>query len=73
MVSIAILTRTIQLNPLDRQTLRAGRGALLVSAALMLPLGLSSLDTIPLLGAVVLLLLVPVFFALRAWLKGLDQ
>lgn len=60
MVSVAVLTRTIQLNPVQQQTHRVGRRVMFILAVLILLLGFSSLETIPLLIMVVLLLLVPI-------------
>jgi low temperature requirement protein LtrA len=72
LVSIAVLTRTIQLNPVQQATLRVGRRVTLISTGLVLLLGFTSLEAIPLLAAVVLLLLVPIFFAVRTWIELLD-
>jgi low temperature requirement protein LtrA len=73
LISIAVLTTTIQLNQIHQRTHRVGRRAMLVSAVLILLLGFTSLETIPLLIAAVLLLLAPISFAFRVWLEMLDQ
>ncbi len=73
MISIAFLTCTIQLNQVDQQTHRVGKRVILVSAVIVLLLVLSSLETIPLLVAVVVLLLAPILFAFRIWIVVLDQ
>jgi low temperature requirement protein LtrA len=73
LISVAVLTITIQLNQIHQRTHRVGRRVMLISAILILLLGFTSLETIPLLITVVLLLLAPIFFAFRVWLEILDQ
>jgi hypothetical protein len=73
LVNVAVLTRTIQLDQVQHAVIRAGRRVMLVSAGLILLLGFTGLETIPLLIAVAVLLLAPIFFAFRVWLELLDQ
>ncbi len=73
LISIAILTRTIQLAREDQPVARKGRRSMLVSAALITLLGFSSLEIIPLLVSLVLLMLAPVFFAFQVWIERLDR
>ena len=73
LISVAVLTRTIQLDRVQQSTHRVGRRVMLASAIIVLLLGFTSLETIPLLIAVVLLLLAPIFFALKVWIAMLDQ
>ncbi len=73
LVNIALLTRTIQLDPIQRQTLRVGGWVMLISAGFIALLGFFNLKTIPLLVILVLLMLTPILAALRAWLGVLDQ
>ena len=73
LISIALLTRTIQLTEEEKNFLRVGSRVTLISALLIFLLGITSLETIPLLIVVLLLLLAPVFFAFKVWLGMLDQ
>ena len=73
LISIALLMRTIQLSPELQHTHRVAGRVTLISAFLILLLGFSSLDTIPLLIAMIMLLLAPVLFAFQAWIEMLDQ
>jgi low temperature requirement protein LtrA len=73
LISVAALTRTIQIDRIEQSIDHLARRVMLVSAALILLLGFTSLETIPLLIAVAALLLAPIFFALRFWLELLDQ
>ena len=65
LISIALLTRTIQLLPEHIRTHRVGGGVMLISAVLTLLLGFTGLETIP-------LLLAPVLFAFRVWIGVLE-
>lgn len=73
LISIALLMRIIQLSPELQHTHRVAGRVMLISTFLILLLGFSSLDTIPLLIAMILLLLAPVFFTFQAWTEMLDQ
>lgn len=73
LISLGVLTRTIQLDRVQQSTLRVGRRVIFISAVLILLLGFASLETIPLLIVVVLLLLAPIFFTFRSWIEMIDQ
>ena len=73
LISIALLTRTIQLTEVEQNTHRVGARVMITSALLIMLLGFTSLETIPLLIVVLLLLLAPVIFAFRVWVGMLDQ
>ena len=67
--SIALLMRTIQIS---KQYLRARRIAnmfTLFAGVLILPLGFFRLNTIPLLGMLILLMLAPVISGFWLWIK----
>ncbi|KAA3643182.1 MAG: low temperature requirement protein A [Chloroflexi bacterium] len=66
-LGILLLARTIQLSDADQHVRPSGSIAMLVSAVLIALLGLTSLEAVPLLLVAVILLLAPVFVALRAW------
>jgi low temperature requirement protein LtrA len=68
LVSIAALTRTIQVSEDYRPIYRTGGRALLLSVALIMLLGFTNLTAIPLLLALNLLLLAPLFYGLKTWL-----
>ena len=53
--------------------LRVAWRAMIISALLILLLGFTSLETIPLMAAVILLMLALVFIAFRSWVERLDQ
>jgi low temperature requirement protein LtrA len=69
LVSTAALMRTTRLEARHRRTHEVAQRVMLVSAILVILLGFTNLEAIPLLIAVVLLLLAPVFFAFRVWLE----
>jgi low temperature requirement protein LtrA len=73
LVTTALLTRTTQILPEHQRVHEVGRQGLLVSAVLILLLGLIQLDIIPLLSAIAVLLLLPVFFGVRVWVETLGQ
>jgi hypothetical protein len=68
LVSIAVLTRTIQVSEDYRPVYRTGGRALLLSSAVIVLLGFTNLSPIPLLLVLNLLLLAPVFYGLKTWL-----
>ena len=73
LISIALLMHTFQLSPKYQHTHQVAGRVMPMSAALILLLGFSSLDTTPLLITAILLLLAPVFFAFLFWIEMLDQ
>ncbi len=72
LISIVVLIRTLQIRRDLPQLYAAGQMAIVFSAMGILALGLSPLETIPLLLALIVLLLLPIFFALALWLQSLD-
>jgi low temperature requirement protein LtrA len=75
LATTAFLTRTTQIIPGHQRVHDIGRRGLFISAILIMMLGFISLDTIPLLGAMALLLLLPIFFGVRVWVEavGMDN
>ena len=67
LVTVALLSRTIQVSEENRPVHRAARRALLISSLIIVLLGFAPLGAIPLLLALDLLLLAPVFYALKIW------
>ena len=65
LVSIALLTRTIQVSEETRPAYRTGGRALLLSSTVIVLLGFTNLSTIPLLLVLNLLLLAPVFYGFK--------
>jgi low temperature requirement protein LtrA len=72
LLSIATLDRTIQIAPEHRQTHRAGRRVMAAAAVLIGLLGLFSLEVIPMLAVLVLLMLAPIYTGLRRWLVVVE-
>jgi hypothetical protein len=72
LISIAVLMRSIQIPEEHFQLYRQGGIATLISGVIILLLGLSSLNTIPLLVMVILLLLAPVFYGIAVWVNLLG-
>jgi len=72
LVSTALLTRTTQIPPEHQRIHDIGRRGLFISAVLVMLLGFISLETIPLLIAIAVLLLMPVFFGIRVWVETLG-
>lgn len=72
LITTAFLTRTTQILPAHQRVNDIGRRGLFISAILIMMLGFIPLDTIPLLGAIALLLLMPVFFGIRVWVEVLG-
>jgi hypothetical protein len=73
LIGIASLTRTIQLTDVEKNTHRIGARVMLLSAFLIFLFGFTSLEAIPLLIVVLLLMFTPVFFAFKVWIGMLDQ
>jgi len=65
----ALLSRTIRILPEHQRIHTIGRRGLYLSMILIMASGFIPLDTIPLLGIMVLLLLAPVFFGMRVWVE----
>jgi hypothetical protein len=73
LVSITILTRTIQADRMEQSIQRVGGWVMLVAAFLAFLFGFSNLDAIRLLLSLIFLMLAPILAALWVWLKLLDQ
>jgi low temperature requirement protein LtrA len=69
LVSIAFLMRTIQISKEHQRIYRVGGIFTLISGVIILLLGFSSLGTIPLLIIMILLMLIPVFYGLKALIQ----
>lgn len=72
LISIALLMRTIHLPPSHHEIVQTGERVTFVVAIIIALLGLSNLETIPLLVVLVLLMLAPVFSGFKAWIKRLS-
>lgn len=73
LLATAALSRSIQILPEHQAVHTVARRALIVSALLVVTLGFLELAIIPFLGIVVILLLSPVFFALRFWVEHFGE
>jgi low temperature requirement protein LtrA len=69
LVSIALLTRTIEVPEENRAVHRSAGWILFLSSFAILLLGFTNFGTIPLLVALNLLLLAPVFYAFKTWIN----
>jgi low temperature requirement protein LtrA len=72
LISIALLIRNIQTPKENYQFYRRGGNVILIAGGIILLLGLSGLNTIPLLVVVILLLLTPVLYGVVVWIKLLG-
>lgn len=72
LICITLLIHTVQLEPIEKRTLRVGGWVMLFSAVLIALLGFTAFEILPLLLILVILMLVPIFAAIRAWLVALD-
>lgn len=72
LVGILVLIRTLQARQALPEIYAAGQVAIVISALGVLALGLSPLDTVPLLLALIALLVMPIVFALAFWLRSVD-
>jgi len=68
LAAIAGLMRMIHIADRYRPMYRRGEYVTLASAAVILLLGLTSLETIPLLGLLLLLMLTPVIYGIKVWI-----
>ena len=73
LVSIAILIQLLERDESAEQTRRIGQVAMLISSVLIVVLGFTNLQTIPLLILIVLLMLTPIFFGFISWVKGIES
>ena len=72
LVCIAILMRTIQIAPEYYRAYRTGGIVTFVSGLVILLLGFSGLNAIPLLMVLIILMLAPVFYGLKVWITILG-
>lgn len=72
LLSTALLMRSIQIPDEHFPLYRGGGIVTFVSGVVILLLGLSGLDTIPLLTGVIVLLLAPVLYGILVWIKLLG-
>lgn len=70
LLCIGLLIPTIQVNPAHQHIYKTGSRIMLLSAPLVILLGLVEIQAIGLLSLVVLVLLVPVYYGLRGWLQA---
>ncbi len=75
LISIAMLMRSIQIPAEHHQLYRRSGMATFIAGGIILLLGLSSLNTIPLLLIVISLMLAPVFYGIVVWvnLRGAEE
>ncbi len=73
LVSIAVLMQTLQTSPSHQPIYHRGGLIMLFSAILITALGVSDLQTIPLLMVIILLTVAPIFYGFKAWIKMLEM
>ena len=75
LISSAVLMRSIQIPEEHFQLYRRSGIVTFISGGIVLLLGLSSLNTIPLLVMVIMLMLAPVFYGIAVWvnLRGAEE
>jgi low temperature requirement protein LtrA len=73
LISTAVLMRSIQIPAEHRQIYRRGGIVTFISGVIILLLGFSGLNTIPLLVLLILLLLTPVIYGVTVWIRVLGQ
>ena len=72
-ISIAALMRIIQVPPEHRGLYRIGGIITLISGIVIAFMGLSGLSTIPLLIVLNLLMLTPIFYGIKVWIKMIAE
>jgi low temperature requirement protein LtrA len=72
LISIAFLMRTIQIPDEHQRIFYTGSRITLTCAIIVPVLGFSGLGTIPLLIVLIALMLTPVFYGLKAWIRSLG-
>jgi low temperature requirement protein LtrA len=73
LLGIAVLMQTLQTSSVQQPIYRRGGLIILVSAMLILALGVTDLQPIPLLIVMIVLLAVPVFYGFVAWVRLLEM
>jgi hypothetical protein len=69
LISIAFLMRTIQISTEDKRIYRVGGIAALFSGIAILLLGFTSLSPIPLLAIIVILMITPALYGMKALIR----
>jgi low temperature requirement protein LtrA len=72
LIGIALLIQTLETQEHFQRGYHKGQIAMIVASLLIVGLGFSSLQTIPLLLAIVVLMLSPIFFGLMYWIRELE-
>lgn len=67
--SIVVLFQMLETPEEYRRAFRIGQGMISASATLIILLGFTQLEIIPMLLAIIVLLLTPVFFAVKSWIR----
>lgn len=73
LIGIALLIYTLHDAERDPRTHRIGQYVTILAAVAIIALGLSSLQTIPLLVVLIALLLTPIFFGFLSWLHSVES
>lgn len=72
MFFIALLMRTIQVPEQYQAAYRTGGVITVVVSAIILLIGFTGLDTIPLLIIVIIAMLTPIFYAVKVWVETMS-
>jgi len=72
LLGIALLIQTLENQEHFQKSYHKGQIAMIVASLLIVALGFSYLQTIPLLLAIVVLMLSPIFFGLMYWIRELE-
>ena len=73
LAGITVMIWTLPPRANAAQSYRLGQMVIFLAAIVILALGFSTLETIPLLAAISVLMLLPVAFGLIHWLKHTDN
>ena len=73
LAGITLLIHTLHDTETDPRIHRTGQYVTILMAVAIVALGLSNLQTIPLLIVLIVLLLTPIFFGFLSWLHGVDE
>ena len=73
LISVALLMRSIQIPAEHSDLYRRGGVITLISGLVILLLGFSGLETIPLLIVLILFLLTPIFYGIMVWVRLIGQ
>ncbi len=72
LISTALLIQTLHEMEVDTHVHRIGQYAMILASTAIMALGLSELQTIPLLLTLILLMLAPIFFGFLTWIQTLK-